>query len=112
MRIKKEELEEIRIKFYAQVQDEYDYFRAEQMNGGINKTYENSLQITFYKEVYRYLMDERLPDDDYIELLGEPIIKRLWEVFAVSEIPRQSKDYLRQLMKLYRENEQAGRRAA
>ena len=92
MRIKKEELEEIRIKFYAQVQD--------------------SLQITFYKEVYRYLMDERLPDDDYIEFLGEPIIKRLWEVFAVSELPRQSKDYLRQLMKLYRENEQSGRRAA
>ncbi len=112
MRIKKDELEEIRIKFFAQVQDEYDTFRAEQMRGGIENTYKNSLQITFYKEVYRYLMDETLPDDDYIEFLGEPIIKKLWEVFAVSEIPRQSKDYLRQLIKLYRENEQSARRAA
>ena len=43
-------------------------------------------------------------DEEYIEFLGEPIIQKLWDVFVVSELPRQTRDYLRQLVKLYREN--------
>lgn len=112
MRYNKEEIEEIKIKFFAQVQDEYDYFRKKVMKKGIECVYSDSLQITFYKEVYRYLMDDNLSEDDYVQFLGEPIIKKLWEVFTVSELPRQSRDYLRQLVKLYRENEKEQRRAA
>lgn len=112
MRTKQEEAEEIRSKFYAQVQEEYDNFRDEQIKNGIQKTYKNSLQITFYKEVYRYLITERLSDDDYLEFLGEPIIMKLWEVFNVSEVLKPSRDYLRQLMKLYRENNALNRKEA
>lgn len=112
MRYNKDEIEEIKIKFFAQVQDEYDYFRKKVTKKGIEGVYADSLQITFYKEVYRYLMDDNLSEDDYVQFLGEPIIKKLWEVFTVSELPRQSRDYLRQLVKLYRENEKAQRRAA
>ncbi len=112
MRYNKEEIEEIKIKFFAQVQDEYDYFRKKIMSKGIEGVYSDSLRVTFYKEVYRYLMDDNLHEDDYMQFLGEPIIKKLWEVFAVSELPRQSRDYLRQLIKLYRENENANRRVA
>lgn len=107
--MKEEELEEVRKKFFAQVQEEYDNFRYGQKSGGIERVYTNSLKITFYKEVYRYLMDDVLRDDEYIEFLGEPIIQKLWDVFVVSELPRQTRDYLRQLVKLYKENNQKGR---
>lgn len=110
--IHKEDIEEVRVKFFAQVQDEYDDFRRHQVVQGIEKVYGNSLKITFYKEVYRYLMDDVLHDDEYLEFLGEPIIEKLWDVFVVSELPRQTRDYLRQLVKLYKENNQANRRAA
>ena len=65
--MKEEELEEVRKKFFAQVQEEYDNFRYGQKSGGIERVYTNSLKITFYKEVYRYLMDDVLRDDEYIE---------------------------------------------
>jgi hypothetical protein len=107
--MKEEELEEVRKKFFAQVQEEYDNFRYGQKSGGIERVYTNSLKITFYKEVYRYLMDDVLRDDEYIEFLGEPIIQKLWDVFVVSELPRQTRDYLRQLVKLYKENNRKGR---
>ena len=96
--MKEQDVEEVRKKFFAQVQEEYENFRFGQISGGIERAYKNSLKITFYKEVYRYLMD------DDIEFLGEPIIQKLWDVFVVSELPRQTRDYLRQLVKLYREN--------
>ena len=54
--MKEEELEEVRKKFFAQVQEEYDNFRYGQKSGGIERVYTNSLKITFYKEVYRYLI--------------------------------------------------------
>lgn len=107
--MKEEELEEVRKKFFAQVQEEYDNFRYGQKSGGIERVYTNSLKITFYKEVYRYLMNDVLRDDEYIEFLGEPIIQKLWDVFVVSELPRQTRDYLRQLVKLYKENNRKGR---
>ena len=107
--MKEEELEEVRKKFFAQVQEEYENFRYGQKSGGIERVYTNSLKITFYKEVYRYLMDDVLRDDEYIEFLGEPIIQKLWDVFVVSELPRQTRDYLRQLVKLYKENNRKGR---
>ncbi len=107
--MKEEELEGVRKKFFAQVQEEYDNFRYGQKSGGIERVYTNSLKITFYKEVYRYLMDDVLRDDEYIEFLGEPIIQKLWDVFVVSELPRQTRDYLRQLVKLYKENNRKGR---
>ena len=110
--MKEEELEEVRKKFFAQVQEEYDRFRFGQISGGIERVYKNSLKITFDKEVYRYLMDDVLHDEEYIEFLGEPIIQKLWDVFVVSELPRQTRDYLRQLVKLYKENNQKGRIAA
>ena len=90
--MKEQDVEEVRKKFFAQVQEEYENFRFGQISGGIERAYKNSLKITFYKEVYRYLMDDVLHDEEYIEFLGEPIIQR------------QTRDYLRQLVKLYREN--------
>lgn len=102
--MKEQDVEEVRKKFFAQVQEEYEIFRFGQISGGIERAYKNSLKITFYKEVYRYLMDDVLHDEEYIEFLGEPIIQKLWDVFVVSELPRQARDYLRQLVKLYREN--------
>ena len=102
--MKDQDVEEVRKKFFAQVQEEYENFRFGQISGGIERAYKNSLKITFYKEVYRYLMDDVLHDEEYIEFLGEPIIQKLWDVFVVSELPRQTRDYLRQLVKLYREN--------
>lgn len=102
--MKEQDVEEVRKKFFAQVQEEYENFRFGQTSGGIERAYKNSLKITFYKEVYRYLMDDVLHDEEYIEFLGEPIIQKLWDVFVVSELPRQTRDYLRQLVKLYREN--------
>ena len=102
--MKEQDVEEVRKKFFAQVQEEYEHFRFGQISGGIERAYKNSLKITFYKEVYRYLMDDVLHDEEYIEFLGEPIIQKLWDVFVVSELPRQTRDYLRQLVKLYRES--------
>ena len=102
--MKEQDVEEVRKKFFAQVQEEYENVRFGQISGGIERAYKNSLKITFYKEVYRYLMDDVLHDEEYIEFLGEPIIQKLWDVFVVSELPRQTRDYLRQLVKLYREN--------
>ena len=107
--MKEEELEEVRKKFFAQLKDEYYNFRYGKKSVGIVRVYTNSLKITFYKEVYRYLMDDVLRDDEYIEFLGEPIIQKLWDVFVVSELPRQTRDYLRQLVKLYKENNRKGR---
>jgi len=107
---KKVDIEEVQKKFFAQVQEEYDRFRYGQMKAGIDNVFKNSLKITFYKEVYRYLMDDVLHDDEYVEFLGEPIIEKLWDVFVVTELPRQTRDYLRQLIKLYRENNNANRR--
>ena len=46
--MKEEELEEVRKKFFAQVQEEYDNFRYGQKSGGIERVYTNSLKITFY----------------------------------------------------------------
>ena len=109
---KKVDIEEVQKKFFAQVQEEYDRFRYGQMKAGIDNVYRNSLKITFYKETYRYLMDDVLHDDEYIEFLGEPIIEKLWDVFVVTELPRQTRDFLRQLIKLYRENNKANRRMA
>lgn len=108
----KQNIENVRRQFFAQVQEEYETFRHIQMRSGLEKIYENSLKITFYKEVYRYLMDDVLHDEEYEEFLGEKIIEKLWDVFVVSELPRQTRDYLRQLVKLYRENNMANRRAA
>ncbi len=109
---KKENIEEVQKKFFAQIQEEYDRFRRVQMQKGIESVYKNSLKITFYKEVYRYLMDDVLYDDEYMEFLGEPLIEKLWDIFVVTELPRQTRDYLRQLIKLFRENNNAKRRSA
>ena len=87
---KKVDIEEVQKKFFAQVQEEYDRFRYGQMKAGIDNVFKNSLKITFYKEVYRYLMDDVLHDDEYIEFLGEPIIEKLWDVFVVTELPFSS----------------------
>lgn len=73
--MKEQDVEEVRKKFFAQVQEEYENFRFGQISGGIERAYKNSLKITFYKEVYRYLMDDVLHDEEYIEFLGEPIIQ-------------------------------------
>ncbi len=108
----KQDIEEVRRAFFVQVQNEYDDFCRIQMRGGIDRVYENSLKITFYKEVYRYLMDDVLHDEEYVEFLGEKIIEKLWDVFVVSELPRQTRDYLRQLIKLHRENNERQRQAA
>lgn len=54
--MKEQDVEEVRKKFFAQVQEEYENFRFGQISGGIERAYKNSLKITFYKEVYRYLM--------------------------------------------------------
>lgn len=108
----KQDMEDVRKQFFAQVQEEYDTFRRVQMRNGLEKVFENSLKITFYKEVYRYLMDDVLHDQEYEEFLGEKIIEKLWDVFVVSELPRQTRDYLRQLVKLHRENNAAKRRVA
>lgn len=108
----KQNIEEARRLFFVQVQNEYDDFRSIQMRGGIDKVYNNSLKITFYKEVHKYLMDDVLHDEEYIEFLGEKIIEKLWDIFVVSELPRQTRDYLRQLIKLHRENNERKRRAA
>ncbi len=109
---KKVDIEEIQRKFFAQVQEEYDRFRAYQMGKGLESVYKNSLKITFYKEVYRYLMDDILHDEEYVEFLGESIIEKLWDIFVVAELPRQTRDYLRQLINLYSENNKAKRRSA
>ena len=76
--MKEQDVEEVRKKFFAQVQEEYENFRFGQISGGIERAYKNSLKITFYKEVYRYLMDDVLHDEEYIEFLGEPIIYRIF----------------------------------
>lgn len=68
--MKEQDVEEVRKKFFAQVQEEYENFRFGQISGGIERAYKNSLKITFYKEVYRYLMDDVLHDEEYIEFLG------------------------------------------
>ena len=104
--------EDVRRVFFAQVQKEYDAFRCLQIRNGLEKVYENSLKITFYKEVYKYLMDDVLHDEEYEEFVGEKIIEKLWDVFVVAELPRQTRDYLRQLIKLYRENNRRQRQAA
>ena len=108
----KQNMEEVRRAFFKQVQNEYDNFRRFQMQGGVNKVYKNSLKVTFYKEVYKYLMDDVLRDEEYNEFLGEKIIEKLWDIFVVSELPRQSRDYLRQLINLYRENNARQRKVA
>lgn len=108
----KQNIEEVRRAFFVQVQNEYDDFRRIQMRDGVDKIYDNSLKITFYKEVYKYLMDDVLHDEEYVEFLGEKIIEKLWDVFVVSELPRQTRDYLRQLIKLHRENNERQRQAA
>ncbi|MCX4363635.1 MAG: hypothetical protein OSJ74_09695, partial [Clostridia bacterium] len=94
---------------FKQVQSEYDGFKRIQMYGGIDKVYDNSLKVTFYKEVYRYLMDDVLHDEEYEEFAGEKIIEKLWDIFVVTELPRQTRDYLRQLIKLHRENKERQR---
>lgn len=108
----KQNMEEVRRAFFKQVQNEYDNFRRFQMRGGVDKVYKNSLKVTFYKEVYKYLMDDVLRDEEYNEFLGEKIIEKLWDIFVVSELPRQSRDYLRQLIKLHRENKERHREVA
>lgn len=100
----KNDMETVRKKFFAQVQEEYNIFHYSVMSSGAETIYDKSLKITFYKEIYRYLMDDVLHDEEYIEFCGEPIIQKLWDVFVVSELPRQTHDYLRQLIKLYKEN--------
>lgn len=108
----KQNIEEVRRAFFKQVQNEYDNFRRFQMRGGVDNVYKNSLKITFYKEVSKYLMDDVLRDEEYNEFLGEKIIEKLWDIFVVSELPRQSRDYLRQLIKLHRENKERHREVA
>ncbi|MBD5086453.1 MAG: hypothetical protein HDT32_03735 [Clostridiales bacterium] len=108
----KENMEEVRRAFFKQVQSEYDSFRHFQLRSGVDKVYKNSLKVTFYKEVYKYLMDDVLRDEEYNEFLGEKIIEKLWDIFVVSELPRQSRDYLRQLINLYRENNARQRKVA
>lgn len=108
----KQNMQEVRKAFFKQVQKEYDGFRRFQMRGGIDKVYKDSLKVTFYKEVYKYLMDDVLQDEEYIQFLGENIIEKLWDIFVVSELPRQTRDYLRQLIKLHRENKERQREVA
>jgi hypothetical protein len=105
----KEETETMRVKFFAQVQEEYDAFREKIMRGTQTELYELSLKITFYKEVYQYLMDDMLSDEEYTEFTGEKIIQKLWDVFVVSELPRKTRDYLRQLLNLHRQNKSKGK---
>ena len=57
-------------------------------------------------------MDDVLHDEEYIEFIGEKIIAKLWDVFVVSELPRQTRDYLRQLIKLHRENNERKKQVA
>ena len=44
--MKEQDVEEVRKKFFAQVQEEYENFRFGQISGGIERVYKNSLKIT------------------------------------------------------------------
>ncbi len=104
MKIYLSDIDELRKRFFARLQREYDAFQSRILRLPREKIYESSLKITFYREVYLYLNDDVLKDEEYADFAGENILGKLWEVFTVSELPRQTRDYLRQLVKLYRDN--------
>lgn len=77
----KQDIEEVRRAFFIQVQNEYDDFRRIQVRGGIEKVYDNSLKITFYKEVHKYLMDDVLHDEEYSTL--QEVSKKIFAKISI-----------------------------
>lgn len=93
--------------FFVRLHEEYDSFKNYIIRQPIDKVYDNSIKITFYREVFKYLDGDVLSDEEYFNFVGENILLKLWDIFVVAELPRQTRDYLRQLINLYKSNQKS-----
>lgn len=92
-------------EFNKQIIEEYEYFNKKTLKLQPKEISDKSLQITFYREVFTYLKNADLSDNDLVYFKEEKIINKMWETYLISNLSK-SPDYLRQLLSLIRKNNQ------
>lgn len=70
---------------------------------------EGSLKITFYKEMFTYLICENLPDEQWIWIYQNSadgkVLETMWKQYERNELSKGSNDFMRQFLDFSKKNE-------
>lgn len=98
-------IEQIKRAVIAKVKKEYKLFVADCLVQGEWYMFNNSLKITFYKEIVIYIQNCVLCDDWYLQMSEmESILDSLWRQYFKNEVVKAEKDYFAQLLDLHLNN--------
>lgn len=98
-------IEQIKQDVMLKVRKEYKLFVAMCLKEGEWYIFNNSLKITFYKEMVIYITNAVLCDSWYIQMNElDEILDGLWERYFKNEIIKTEKDFLAQLLDLHLNN--------
>lgn len=98
-------IEQIKIEVIKKVRKEYKLFVAFCLNQGEWYMFENSLKITFYKEIVIYIQNAVLRDNWFLQMYEmDEILEELWNRYFRNEIVKSEKDFFLQLLDLHLNN--------
>lgn len=98
-------IETIKNQVILKVRKEYKLFVAECLRQGEWFIFQNSLKITFYKEMVIYIQNAVLCDGWFLQMAKmENVLDGLWERYFKNEILHTEKDFLAQLLDLHLNN--------
>lgn len=97
--------EQIKIEVINRVRKEYKLFVTFCLKQGEWYMFQNSLKITFYKEIVIYIQNAVLCDEWYLQMYEmEEILESLWNRYFRNEIVKSEKDFFLQLLDLHLNN--------
>lgn len=103
--MQKEKVERIKQKVINKVRKEYKEFVSKCLEEGEWYIFENSLKVTFFKEIFIYIQNAIVCDYCYVEMYRMNfILEELWARYLKHEIMRAEKDYFAQLLDLHLKN--------
>ncbi len=98
-------IEQIKLEVMAKVRKEYRLFVADCLANGEWYIFNNSLKITFCKEMVIYITNAVLCDAWYLQMSQlDNILDGLWDRYFKNEISKTEKDFLAQLLDLHLNN--------
>lgn len=96
---------EIRERVNRRVNKEYRSFRTNYLKSGKDKIYRDSLKITFYNEMFVYVINAQVPFNWVMEMDEMPfILDGLWQTYHTKMIEVASDHFLSQLLEFHHNN--------
>lgn len=98
-------MDEIKRAVASKVHKEYKSFIENVMKRGTRFAIENSLMISFYKEIHIYVLNGILDDSQFEEMSRmDEILKTLWGRYVRNSVFSKDTHYLNQLIDFHKSN--------